>query len=59
MTWILPAGVREAYAALERFGILLVLVVIYFVPPVQHALWNAVDTMGVWVNFIVTLGGAW
>ena len=59
MTWLLPTGVREAYAALERFGILLVLLVIYFVPPVQHAVWDAVDAMGVWVEFIVTLGGAW
>lgn len=59
MTWLLPSGVREAYASLERFGILLVLIVINFVPPVRHAFWDAADAMAVWVKFIVTLGGAW
>jgi Zn-dependent protease len=59
MTWLLPEGVREAYAALERFGILLVLLVLSFVPSVRYAVWDATDAMKVWVEFIVTLGGAW
>jgi len=35
MTWLLPAPVREGYVALERFGILLVMGLMYLVPAVR------------------------
>lgn len=37
MTWLLPASLRTGYAAMERFGILLVILAIY-IPPVRRAL---------------------
>jgi Zn-dependent protease len=35
MTWLLPRGPREAYASLERFGILIVLMAISLFPGIQ------------------------
>jgi len=59
MTWLLPSGLREGYAALERFGILLVFGLILFVPPVNRAVGATVFAMEGWVKTIVTLGGTW
>ena len=36
MTWLLPAGLREPYVALERFGLILVVILVLTVPPVQR-----------------------
>ena len=38
MTWLLPAGMREPYAALERFGMILIIALVFFVPPFQALL---------------------
>jgi Zn-dependent protease len=50
MTWLLPAGLRPGYLVLERFGIIIVFLLIRFVTPVQEAvyqmqlgLWKVVD----------------
>lgn len=59
MTWLLPGGLREGYAALERFGILLVFGLILFVPPVNYAVRATMLAMGHWIEAIVTLGGTW
>ncbi|NOT31307.1 MAG: site-2 protease family protein [Planctomycetes bacterium] len=59
MTWLLPRGVREPYAALERFGLLIVVGLVVFFPPLQILVWDTVDLMWSWVNAIVTLGGTW
>lgn len=59
MTWLLPGGLREGYAALERFGILIVFGLILFVPPVNHAVGATILAMEGWVKAIVTLGGTW
>ena len=58
MAWLLPSSLRETYVSLERFGLLIVLVVIYvlgdyFMPILWRAIldtWGAVDflTGGVW-----------
>jgi Zn-dependent protease len=32
MTWLLPAGLREPYASLERFGMFLIIALLFFVP---------------------------
>jgi Zn-dependent protease len=59
MTWLLPGGLREGYAALERFGLLLVILAIYFVPPVNQFVGTTIRVLGGWVESIVSLGGAW
>ncbi len=46
MTWLLPAPLRPGYLALERFGILLVFLLVYFVPPIQTALYEM--RLGLW-----------
>lgn len=38
MTWLLPPGMREPYAAMERFGMLLVVGLLFFVPPFHELL---------------------
>lgn len=59
MTWLLPGGLREAYAGLERFGILLVIGLTWFVPPVNDALVATIQALYSGVKGIVTLGGLW
>ncbi len=46
MTWLLPAPLRAGYMMFERFGIILVFVLIRFVPAVQHAVLQMVN--GIW-----------
>lgn len=58
MAWLLPSSLRAAYVSLERFGLLIVLVVIFilgdfFLPILWEAIletWQAVDflTGGTW-----------
>jgi Zn-dependent protease len=45
MAWLLPAQLRQGYNAMERFGILIVILAIYFVPPVRHALMDMQSNM--------------
>jgi len=59
MTWLLPSGLRESYSALERWGIYLVVILIYGVPPVMRLVWVTVEAMYSGVQAIVTLGGIW
>lgn len=59
MTWMLPSGIRDLYAGLERFGLLLVVGVILLFPPVSHYVRQTRDVMFDWVNAMVTLGGTW
>jgi Zn-dependent protease len=59
MTWLLPSGLRDSYANLERVGIYLVILLVWFVPPVQALLWTTMDFMYRAIAWIVTLGGAW
>jgi len=57
MTWLLPASLRPGYIAMERFGIFLVILAIYYVPPVRRALsemqlgmLNMIDGMTSWIG---------
>jgi len=59
MTWLLPGGLREGYAALERFGLLLVIGLTWFFPPVRYAIAATMQAMFGWVQSIVTVGGLW
>jgi Zn-dependent protease len=57
MTYLLPGPLREAYVGLERFGLLLVIVLIYFVPGVSEAvvgtMLNLYELLDAWT------GGNW
>jgi len=59
MTWLLPAGLREAYRGTERFGFPLLLLLVWFVPPVGRLINETMYTLYDWVVAIVTLGGLW
>jgi len=59
MTWLLPSGLREAYVSLERFGLLLVVGLLFLVPGVLGLVRSTVDLMARSIETIVTLGGAW
>lgn len=59
MTWLLPGGLREAYAGLERFGLILVILFVFFVPGVQTVVREAMQFMLTGIEFLVTLGGLW
>jgi Zn-dependent protease len=58
MAWLLPSSLREAYVSLERFGLLIVLVVIYvlgdyFLPILREAIDNTLQALH------VLTGGVW
>ena len=60
MTWILPTSLRDSYAGLERFGILLVLLLLW-IPGLgfQGFLQDSLNRLYGFALWIVTLGGAW
>jgi Zn-dependent protease len=54
MTWLLPAGLREPYASLERYGMFLIIALLFFVPGFRilymtgyHAVWDLLDLITV------------
>lgn len=57
MAYLLPARLREPYVALERFGLLLVIVLIYFVPGVRQSVAGAM----IWLysQLFDLTGGNW
>jgi Zn-dependent protease len=57
MAWLLPESLRASYVSLERFGILIVFAVIYFVPGFNAMLSHAMD--GMWRLINTLTGGAW
>jgi len=57
MAWLLPESLREPYVALERWGILLVLLLVFFVPGFRPILNSGMTTA---FHFIDTItGGPW
>ena len=44
LSWLLPPSLREPYNSLERFGMLLVLCLVFFVPGFQRLLYGGLDT---------------
>ncbi len=59
MTWLLPSGLREAYAGLERFGLILVVLFVFFVPGVRNVVDHTMGLMQRGIEAMITLGGAW
>ena len=59
MTWLLPKGIRESYSSLERWGLPLVVLFVYFVPGVMGLVGDTMALMLRGIEAMVTLGGAW
>jgi Zn-dependent protease len=59
MTWLLPRGLREPYRGLDRWGIYLVILLIYVVPGVLPLMYSTMNIMMKGVRAMVTLGGLW
>lgn len=57
MAWLLPAPLREPYVRLERFGLLLVIGVWYFVPGAKRLVFAGINQLQDWANWVT--GGAW
>jgi Zn-dependent protease len=57
MAWILPEGLREPYAVLERYGLILILMLMLWVPGVDRLIWGAVT--GLLRGMDSLTGGAW
>ena len=58
MTWLLPEKLREPYARLEVFGMLLILVIV-FSGMLTPQILATIEIMYDVVRSIVTLGGLW
>jgi len=50
MAWLLPPPMRHSYAQLERWGLLIVIFVVFFVPPVWNAVGTAIYEVSYWIN---------
>lgn len=59
MAYALPASLRPSYISLERFGLMIVMVLIFFVPGFQMLLGRWMYAVTQAVEWIATLGGAW
>ena len=57
MTWLLPSGLRGHYASLERYGMLLVVLVFFVLPGTNGLLTSMVNGL---IDFAWALtGGNW
>jgi len=59
MAWLLPSGLREPYVQLERFGLILVVAVIFLVPGFWELLQQMMDFLYQVIHTVFTFGGAW
>lgn len=57
MTWLLPSGLRYSYASLERIGMLLIVMLLFFVPPFQAFFWTGIK--GTLEALDLATGGVW
>ena len=59
MAWLLPNDLRPPYLAIERFGIILIMLLLYGVPAFNSWLYSSIDTLYIWLRDLVSLGGRW
>lgn len=60
MAWILPPPLRAPYHRIERFGLLLIVMLFVLAPRVLSVpVWNLADFVIQAIQWIVTLGGLW
>ncbi|HIG87109.1 MAG TPA: site-2 protease family protein [Planctomycetes bacterium] len=57
MAYLLPSNLRAAYARLESFGLLIIILVIYMLPGSLAVLWEAKDA--IWKFLWLLTGGTW
>lgn len=57
--WLLPADLRGAYMSLERYGLLIVFGLIFFVPAFGVLQRDIVKSVELLLEAVVGLGGAW
>ena len=58
LAWLMPETVRHTYLKIERYGILVIVLLLSF-NGLRGILFPMVNTMFGWVHSIVTLGGLW
>ena len=57
MRWLLPQSLRDSYDVLERFGMLIIIMLFYMVPGFQSFLFGGMGTV---ISLIDSLtGGTW
>lgn len=56
MTWLLPPGLREPYVSLERFGMIVIIALLFFVPPFQRLYMGGFNTA---ISFLETITGSY
>jgi len=54
MAWILPASMRAGYQMLDRFGIILVFLLINFVKPIREAVLQMLFAFGHAIDFLTS-----
>jgi Zn-dependent protease len=59
MAWLLPEGLRPAYQALERVGLILVFGLVFLSPTFSSLLGRSIDAVLRFLDSIVSLGGLW
>ena len=59
MAWLLPASVRSAYVAMESFGLLIVMGLVYFSSSFMNFILREVYSISRFLDSVVSLGGLW
>ncbi|HVS18949.1 MAG TPA: site-2 protease family protein, partial [Planctomycetota bacterium] len=54
MAWLLPPGLREPYTSFERYGMIVIIGLLFFVPPFQRLLWGGFRST---IQFLETITG--
>ena len=57
--WLLPNSLRDPYDQFERFGMFVILGLVFFFDPFQRALGNTIASLTEFLYRAVTLWGAW
>ena len=57
MAWLLPSNLRESYVALERWGMMIVLALLYLPTPLRSWISRTVYTVLHWMGTLVQSGG--
>jgi Zn-dependent protease len=43
MAWVLPSSLRPAYVRLERFGMIVIVLLLFYAPPFRALIWKAIE----------------
>lgn len=57
MAWLLPSSIRDAYVGMERFGLILVIVLVFWVPQFRSVLEGGIESLMGVANALT--GGTW